>query len=194
MYKSSFAYSRQASRNKSKPRSKSVAARLPPSERTIDAVTAASASIAKSAAPEEAESEFPPKDYKEDVMKCISEGLKKWMKFMPSLPKSRVHEWDLPTLLANCGGLYDSLDPSIRLIPSRPQNLLQRKKTLACNIAWSVAPYIDVNGKRERTEFNRLFGAARNGPTRLTDQYVPESVKKHVEKLKSKKGGDDMKD
>ena len=124
-------------------------------------------------------------------MKLISDGYKKWLAFMPRLPKNREMEWDLPTLLAECGGLYDSLDDSIRLIPSFPQNLLQRKKTLACNIAWSVAPYIDVNGKRERTEFNRLFGAVRTGPIRLTDKFVPEKVKQHVTKMKNKKGGAD---
>lgn len=90
-------------------------------------------------------------------------------------------QWDLPLLLSRCDALYETLDPSIRLIPSRPQNLLQRKKTLACNLAFSVCPYIDVNGKKERFEFNRLFGAARNGPDRLTEQFVPDSVKAHVQ-------------
>ena len=124
-------------------------------------------------------------------MKFAKEGFMKWMKFMPPVEKKRQQEWDLIELLSRCDSLYDSLDPSIRLIPSRPQNLVQRKKTLACNIAWSVSPYIDVNGKAQRAEFNRLFGAARNGPTRLTDQYVPESVKKHVQKLKKKSGDND---
>lgn len=135
--------------------------------------------------------EFLPKDYKEDVMKLAKEGLLKWLKFMPPVEKKRAGEWDLPELLARCDTLYESLDPTIRLIPSRPQNLLQRKKTLACNIAWSVAPYVDVNGKSQRANFNRLFGANRNGPTRLTDQYVPEAVKKHVQKLKKKTGNAD---
>jgi hypothetical protein len=84
--------------------------------------------------------------------------------------------------------LYDSLDDSIRLVPSQPQNLLQRKKTLACNIAFSVAPYEDVNPKLMRAEFNRLFGARRdNGPARLTEQFVPEKIKQHVAKMA--KGG-----
>ena len=94
-------------------------------------------------------------------------------------------QWDLPLLLSRCDALYETLDPSIRLIPSRPQNLLQRKKTLACNLAFSVCPYIDVNGKKERFEFNRLFGAARNGPDRLTEQFVPDSVKAHVQVRKT---------
>lgn len=125
-------------------------------------------------------------------MKLIEVGIKKWLKFMPALPKNRLAEWDLPTLLAQCGGIYDSLDPSIRLIPSHPSSLLQRKKTLACNIAFSCCPYNDVNQKKTRAEFNRLFGAQRNGPTRLTDKYVPEEVKARVAKMAKKKGDVDM--
>jgi hypothetical protein len=92
-------------------------------------------------------------------------------------------QWDVPTLLSRVSTLFDSLDDSIRLIPSQPAGLLQRKKTLACNLVFSVAPYEDVNGKKERAELNRLMGAQRNGPTRLTQEFVPAHVKKHVAKL-----------
>jgi len=213
MYKSSFTSRQAASRNKSKVRSKSVAARLPVAERTRspdaqgrsardasrarEAVAAASSSLvaassaAAAAAPASA-SEFPPRDFKDDVMALSKEGLLKFLKFMPPLSKARqaAGDWDVPTLLARVDSLYDSLDERIRLLPSHPQNLLQRKRTLACNLCFSVCPYEDVNPAGQRAEFNRLFGARRdNGPTRLTDQYVPEKIKQHIEKMKGTKGG-----
>ena len=155
----------------------------------------ASAASAVSAVPAAASTaEFPPKCYKADILSLCKEGLKKFLKFMPALPASRLAEWDLVALVARCDTLYDSLDASIRLIPSYPASLLQRKRTLACNIAFSVCPYSDVNGKKEKFEFNRLFGAHRNGPNRLTDQFVPEAVKAHVQKMKKKQNPKDVKD
>lgn len=193
-----------AARHKSQVRSKSVAARLAPGERTLSPASAARSSAAVSAAAaaaasstaaaaeaQAAASDFPAKDYKSEVLALCKTGLLKFLKFMPPLPKDAVGGWEMAMLLSRCEALYDSLDPSIRLIASHPQNLLQRKKTLACNIAFSVCPYADVNPKGARAEFNRLFQAQRNGPTRLTEEFVPATVKAHVQKMKKKTKGAD---
>jgi hypothetical protein len=97
---------RRAARHKSRPRSKSVAARLSSAARTLSPASASRSSLAavasaasnvvdpavSAAANDAQESEFPPKDYKADIMKLIEEGIKKWMKFMPRLPKNREYE------------------------------------------------------------------------------------------------------
>jgi len=194
----SFTTTRQASVSKSR-RSRSLAARLPLEARTINgssnsaeqsAAVRAAASDAIAAAESSAASparDFPLREYRDDVMKYIKQGLEKFKKFMPRLSPKKEMEWDIPTLLTYCSSLYDSLPPALRLLSSHPASLEQRKKTLACNIAFSCAPYDDVNPKRQRAEFNRLFGAARNGPCRLSNRHVPDKVKQQVDKLKNKK-------
>jgi hypothetical protein len=166
-----------------------VGQRAEPSDAHRAAAAAASATLAgppssaAAASPPDSGAEFPPRDYHDDVLRYAREGIRKYRASMPALPAARRGEWDDDLLLARVDALYTQLHPSIRLVPSHPAGLVQRKKTLACNLAFSVAPYEDVNGKPLRAEFARLFGAAKNAPVRLTEEFVPEAVKERVQRL-----------